>query len=92
MPTHDEQPEHALDLSTLEGRRKHLQHEVHHYSHMLSPQGPITTFVHHNTLHGLQHKTFEVAVAEAQRLIGGRAYEPVAVSYTHLTLPTICSV
>ena len=74
MPTHDEQPEHALDLSTLEGRRKHLQHEVHHYSHMLSPQGPITTFVHHNTLHGFQHLPFEQAIKEANRIVGGRGY------------------
>ena len=54
-----------------------LAHELEHWGHLLPSQGPMTTFVHHNTLHGLQHKTFEVAVAEAQRLIGGRAYEPV---------------
>ena len=74
MSTHDEQHKHEIDVSTLEGRRKHLQHEVHHYSHMLSPQGPITTFVHHNTLHGFQHLPFEQAIKEANRIVGGRGY------------------
>jgi len=73
LPTHDEH-EHEIDLTTSQGRREHLLHEVHHYSHMLSPQGPITTFVHHNTLHGFQHLPFEQANKEASRIIGGRGY------------------
>ncbi len=57
--------------------RAHLAHELEHWGHLLPSQGPMTTFVHHNTLHGLQHEPFERAVAEAQGLLGGRAYEPV---------------
>jgi uncharacterized protein YbcC (UPF0753/DUF2309 family) len=57
--------------------RKHLTHELEHWGHLLPSQGPMTTFVHHNTLHGLQHEPFERAVAEGQALLGGRAYEPV---------------
>ncbi|MBA3520193.1 MAG: DUF2309 family protein, partial [Rhizobiales bacterium] len=56
--------------------RHHLKHEVDHFSHVLSSQGPIGTFIHHNTLHGLQHLPFEEAVAEGQRLLGGRGYLP----------------
>jgi len=57
--------------------REHLAHELEHWGHLLPSQGPMTTFVHHNTLHGLQHKPFEEAVAEGERLLGGLAYEPV---------------
>ena len=56
--------------------RHHLKHEVDHFSHLLPTQGPISTFIHHNTLHGLQHLPFEAAVAEAQRVLGGRGYLP----------------
>jgi uncharacterized protein len=56
--------------------RHHLKHEVDHVSHLLAGQGPITTFIHHNTLHGLQHLPFEEAVSEAHRLIGGVGYFP----------------
>ncbi len=57
--------------------RAHLEHELEHWGHLLPSQGPMTTFVHHNTLHGLQHEPFERAVAEGERLLDGRAYEPV---------------
>ncbi|MBA3311514.1 MAG: DUF2309 family protein, partial [Nocardioidaceae bacterium] len=61
----------------LDSQRAHLAHELEHWGHLLPSQGPMTTFVHHNTLHGLQHTPFERAVAEAELLLGGRAYEPV---------------
>ena len=57
--------------------REQLAHDVAHFCHILSEQGPMSvTFVHNNTLLGLQKKHFETAVAEASRVLGGRGYVP----------------
>nr|MBA3570129.1 DUF2309 family protein [Pyrinomonadaceae bacterium] len=63
-----------MTLPITDEMRHHLEHEVEHFSHLLSSQGPMTTFIHHNTLHGLQHLPFEEAIAEATRILGGRGY------------------
>ena len=31
--------------------RARLAHHLEHWGHLLPSQGPMTTFVHHNTLH-----------------------------------------
>src|SRR5262245_7937984 len=54
--------------------RRHLEHEIEHLAPLLPGQGPITTFIHHNTLHGFQHLPFEQALSEASRVLGGRGY------------------
>lgn len=37
---------------------------------------PMRTFIHHNPLHGLEHKPFEQAVADGERLFRARAWLP----------------
>src|SRR5215471_15598116 len=37
-------------------------------------QGPIGVFIHHNTLHAFQHRSFEQAVVEAGQLFGAEPY------------------
>ena len=68
--THDLHPDAiALDV------REYVRHEVEHFCHMLSEQGPMSiTFVHNNTLLGLQKSHFHVAIKEATRYMGARGY------------------
>ncbi len=53
-----------------------IRHAIEHASHLLPAQGPITVFIHHNTLHGLEHLPFEEAVRRAHELFGTHAYLP----------------
>ena len=66
----------ALDLSAItDGDRDDLSHHVAHLAHMLSEQGPMSiTFVHNNTLLGLQDMHFEKAIEKAEAFLGGRGF------------------
>ncbi|MBL8680603.1 MAG: DUF2309 domain-containing protein [Myxococcales bacterium] len=51
-----------------------LDHALDHLRHALPAQGPIGTFVHHNTLHSLQHQSFHDAIAMAVERTGAEGY------------------
>lgn len=53
-----------------------LETAVRHAAHLLPAQGPISTFIHHNTLHAFEHLPFEEAVIEAGRLFGCEPFLP----------------
>lgn len=57
-----------------DGERQSLRSKVLHAAKLLHEQGPISTFVHTNPLHSLEHLPFEEAVATAERMLGGRGY------------------
>src|SRR3954451_11682872 len=51
-----------------------LRHAVEHASHLLPAQGPITVFIHHNTLHAFEELPFTEAVKRAARVFGCHPY------------------
>ena len=61
-------------MITAKTPQERLRSKVRQAAEILHEQGPISTFIHTNPLHGLEHLPFEQAVAE--RLLGWRAYLP----------------
>ncbi len=55
-----------------------LDAAIDHMAHWLPQQGPIKDFVHHNTLHAVQHYPFHEGVALAAKVFGARSYLPLA--------------
>ena len=51
-----------------------LQEIIDHAAHVLPAQGPITVFIHHNTLHALEDLPFDEAVKKGGQLYGCHPY------------------
>ncbi len=66
----------VFDPRVISDQDRHdLSHHVAHIAHMLSEQGPMSvTFVHNNTLLGLQSNHFEDAIKISGKFSGGRGY------------------
>ncbi len=65
---------HSAVVSGDAGRHAVLRETVKHLQHVLPAQAPIRDFVHHNTLHGLQHLPFREAVLAAAARTGSRGF------------------
>jgi uncharacterized protein YbcC (UPF0753/DUF2309 family) len=57
-----------------EPRFLYLLSTIEHASHLLPAQGPITVFIHHNTLHAFEDLPFDKAVRKGARLFGCHPY------------------
>jgi uncharacterized protein YbcC (UPF0753/DUF2309 family) len=64
------------DRGTPEPLRDRLTSAVRHASHLLPAQGPITVFIHHNTLHAFEHLPFDRAVCRGAEVFGCQPYLP----------------
>ena len=62
-----------------------LRRAVEHAAHLLPVQGPIGVFVHHNTLHAFEHRSFEEAVIQGAQLFGAEPYMSEAAYRAELT-------
>ncbi|HMF16068.1 MAG TPA: putative inorganic carbon transporter subunit DabA, partial [Gemmataceae bacterium] len=51
-----------------------LKKVIEHAAHLLPAQGPITVFIHHNTLHAFEDMTFDDAVRKGGRVFGCQPY------------------
>jgi uncharacterized protein YbcC (UPF0753/DUF2309 family) len=61
--------------STTSGQSD-LARVVDHVAHHLPAQGPISVFIHHNTLHAFEDEPFEDAVVRAGRQLGCEPFLP----------------
>jgi uncharacterized protein YbcC (UPF0753/DUF2309 family) len=53
-----------------------LRHAIEHAAHLLPAQGPITVFIHHNTLHAFEDLPFDQAVEQGAKVFGCEPYLP----------------
>src|SRR5262249_30900963 len=53
-----------------------LSEAIERAAHLLPAQGPITVFIHHNTLHAFEDLPFTEAVVQGGRLFGCQPYLP----------------
>ncbi|HEX6985456.1 MAG TPA: putative inorganic carbon transporter subunit DabA, partial [Planctomycetaceae bacterium] len=57
-----------------EVRFARLAQVIEHAAHLLPAQGPITVFIHHNTLHAFEELPFEEAVKQGGKTFGCQPY------------------
>src|SRR5579885_2695187 len=72
---HATNPSHAAHpRGPLEPHLLPLKEVIDHVAHLLPSQGPITVFVHHNTLHAFEDLPFDEAVKKGARIFGCHPY------------------
>lgn len=74
----------AVEKGGETDRLEHLRHLVDHTAHFLPAQGPITVFIHHNTLHAFEDLTFDQGVQKGAEIFGGHPYLPEEKFREHL--------
>jgi uncharacterized protein len=53
---------------------ENLKATIEHAAHLLPAQGPITVFIHHNTLHAFEDLPFHDGIKKGARVFGCQAY------------------
>ena len=69
--SHDASPSaHSPDNGAPPAGARELTRLIDQLAHLLPAQGPISIFIHHNTLHSFEHLLFEQAVERAAVQLG----------------------
>src|SRR5438034_5443924 len=68
-----------LDARAARGRENEpgllaLRRSIEQAAHLLPAQGPITVFIHHNTLHAFEDLPFDEAVKKGAQIFGCQPY------------------
>jgi len=61
--------------SAERSERSSLESALEHARHLLPSQAPLHAFVHHNTLHAFEDRTFDDAVVAASKIYGTEPYQ-----------------
>ena len=71
-------PNDSLDSQDTQGSAEleELQKALAAAARLLPAQGPLSVFVHHNTLHALEDLSFELALLKARELLHCEPYKP----------------
>lgn len=64
------------NLQAGTSQHERLREKIEHAAHLLPAQGPITAFVHHNTLHAFEDLPFDEAVLQGAKTFGCHPYLP----------------
>ncbi|HZZ80750.1 MAG TPA: DUF2309 domain-containing protein [Gemmataceae bacterium] len=62
--------------AATDGRYRVLREAIERAAHLLPAQGPITVFIHHNTLHAFEDLPFDQALEHGTQIFGGEPYLP----------------
>jgi uncharacterized protein YbcC (UPF0753/DUF2309 family) len=69
---------HASGAADSSSDHRPVSQVIDRLAHLLPAQGPISIFIHHNTLHAFEHLPFEDAVERAAERFGCQPYLPEA--------------
>lgn len=64
------------DPAALAGPLQVIRQAIEKAAHLLPAQGPITVFIHHNSLHAFEDLPFDQAVKHAAEVLGRQPYLP----------------
>jgi uncharacterized protein len=64
----------SASLKVGDARLSLLEEIIEHTAHVLPAQGPITVFIHHNTLHAFEDLPFDEAVKKGAHVFGCQPY------------------